>query len=132
MDASFVVVQISPANEEATIALKDPRNAEFLIPTGDPPELPRSDPGQRDSTPFVEPSSNKTVLRLDRYPFDPAFGGVFGREGDDVDFVLGSRDQGVSQKHFRIDHNWKAMTLVLTNMSGNWTGFADPATREVE
>jgi len=132
MDNSLIVLQIRAVNDEAAIALKDPRNAEFLMPEGNIPEPPSLDSRRRDGTPFIESSSFMTALRIDHYPFDPALGWVFGRDGENVDFVLGGREQGVSQQHFRIDHNWKAMTLVLTNLSGNCTKWANRETGELE
>lgn len=132
MDTSLVVLSITAVSDEAATALKDPRNAEFLVPRGDIPESPSLDSRRRDGTPFIDSLSFITALRIDHYPFDPALGWVFGREGENVDFVLGGLEQGVSQKHFRIDRNWKAMVLVLTNLSGNSTRWIDPETGEVE
>lgn len=57
---------------------------------------------------------------------------MFGRAGDRTDFVLGTQDQGVSQMHFRVDHNWKTINLVLTNLSGNGTSWIDPETGQRE
>ena len=132
MDVSSIVLQITAANDDATVALKDPCNSAFLMPRSNHPKSPTLEYGQRDNTPSIDSSSVCAALRLDHYPFDPALGWVFGREADSVDFVLGSRSQGVSHKHFRIDHNWNAMTLVLTNLSGNWTEWTNTETGEVE
>jgi hypothetical protein len=131
IDLSTIVLQITALNREAITALSHPHNKAFLISIelSDQKPVPRR---TREATPSTSSRSVRALLRTDCYPFDPQFGWVFGREDEECDFFLGTREQGVSRKHFRVDHNWQSMTLVLTNMSSNGTRWTSPATGQVE
>lgn len=127
LDVSFVILQITSSNEDAVSALKHPNNKQFLVPT-----TRASSRRKREGTPLLEHHSVSAVLRTDHLPFEPGLGFVFGREEDDTDFVLGTLEQGISQKHFSIDFNWQSKTLLFRNLSGNGTIWTDPETGQNE
>ena len=127
IDLSRTVLQISAFEENSIKALNNSHNQGFIVSDklSERPSLSRH---QREETPSVEPRTVLAVLRTDHYPFDPLLGWVFGSDEETCDVLIGTRDQGVSRKHFRIDHNWRTMTLVLTNISTHGTHMIDPET----
>lgn len=128
MDLSVTVLQITASQIEAIASLRHPHNHQFLV--SDNTSTRRATPKRRrENTPSVEPEQVQAVLRTDHYPFDPLLEWVFGRGDDEqCDFRLGTREQGVSARQFRIGHNWEAMTLVLTNLASKGTKCVDPST----
>ncbi|KAH8726852.1 hypothetical protein GQ44DRAFT_141075 [Phaeosphaeriaceae sp. PMI808] len=68
------------------------------------------------------------VLTTTRKPFDPLFGWIFGSDDELCDLVLDEDStQGVSGKHFRIDHHWESKSLILTNISRHGTKLSSPS-----
>lgn len=146
-DASLTVLQIKARNDDAVSALKLPQNANFLVKPANLERKIAAPRRKREGTPLVKSQSVLAVLRIDRLPYDATRGWVFGRyddgreenigeghgkeadeEDEGVDFVLGTVHQGVSKRHFSIDYNWEAKTLLLKNLSDNGTVWIDPET----
>lgn len=138
LDVSTVILQITSSDDTSAAALQNPSNTAFLLPTIRIP--PRR---KREGTPLVERDPARLVLRTTDFPFDPARGFVFGRKNrdsndeeklegdeddDETDIDIGTHRQGVSQKHFSVNFNWEARTLLLRNLSANGTGWTDPET----
>jgi hypothetical protein len=87
--------------------------------------------------PFVERQPVRLVLRTIDRPFNPARGFGFGRkvgdskdedsvaedneDDDETDIAIGTHGQGVSQKHFGVNFNWEASTLLIQKLSANST-----------
>ncbi|OAP62697.1 hypothetical protein AYL99_01924 [Fonsecaea erecta] len=130
IDLSTVVLELTAVNSDAITSFRHPDNEAFLVPV-EPSDQEPVHRRAREGTPLANSQSVRAFLRTDCYPYDPLLGWVFGRkdEEEECDFFLGTKEQGVSRKHFRIDHNWKAMTLILTNMSGHGTKWASPDAR---
>ena len=83
---------------------------------------------EREGTPFVRLQKMWLVLTTSRKPFDPLLGWVFGSDDDLCDLVLDiDSTQGVSGRHFRIDHDWESKSLILTNMSRHGTKLSSPS-----
>ena len=131
VDLSTVVLQLTALNHEAVATLTHPCNEAFLVPTASSVSKPMPRYA-RETTPLASNEPVRAMLRTDQYPFDPLLGWIFGRDSEECDFFLGTMEQGISRRQFRIDHNWKAKTLVLINMSGNGTSWTNPETGEVE
>jgi hypothetical protein len=131
VDLSTTVLFVTAISNEAVLGFQNAHNADFLMSAG-LSEDEEGSLGSRESTPFIELRPTRCVLRTNHYPNDPQCGWSFGYDLERCDFYLGKKMWGVSDIHFRIDHNWTAKSLVIINMSQHGIQVADPATGDYE
>lgn len=125
IDFATTVILIN--GNEAEPAFTLPHNNSFRI-YDDETSGERIHSRDREGTPFVRLRKTWLVLTTTRKPFDPLVGWVFGSDDELCDLVLDVNSaQGVSGKHFRIDHDWESRSVILTNMSRHGTKLISPS-----
>ncbi|KAK0101752.1 hypothetical protein ONS95_006904 [Cadophora gregata] len=113
----FLIITVSEVHPAATLS----HNASFRIGNNEISDEEGSTHG-REGTPFTRVPRTWLVLTLSRKPFDPLLGWVFGSDKKSCDILLDTSSRnGVSRRHFSINHDRDSRSVILTNISQHGT-----------
>ena len=114
-----MILQIIALNIDAILTLKDLRNINFLILIKFKKKSTRH--YIRENISLVKYYLVYIILCTNHYLYNLLRDQIFSRNKNNTNFILRTQIQGVSDLHFNIDYNQRAINLMLINLLDNST-----------